>query len=142
MDAEPVGEWRPRGLRRRKASSRRVLQPSRRRHFQLRIRPPPRCPAPHNGRRYCPPPRGGRASARAVRVTYLTHTPDEVADTLKVHVSTVYRLIDDDKLDAISVRSRWRITDESLRRFMGLAPMALMEDDGHTYSVTGCEERS
>lgn len=75
-------------------------------------------------------------------MTYLTHTPDEVADTLKVHVSTVYRLIDDDKLDAISVRSRWRITDESLRRFMGLAPMALMEDDGHTYSVTGCEERS
>ena len=41
-------------------------------------------------------------------------TPDEVADRLRVHVSTVYRRIHLNELSAIRVGRQWRIHPRSL----------------------------
>jgi excisionase family DNA binding protein len=46
-------------------------------------------------------------------------TLDEVAALLRVHVNSVYPLIQQGALPAFKVRSRWRVTRAALTQFMG-----------------------
>lgn len=45
-------------------------------------------------------------------------TIEEIAETLKVSVDTVRRMIRDGEIHAIKVRGQWRITKEALDHYL------------------------
>ncbi len=47
-----------------------------------------------------------------------TYTPGEVAEILKVHQYTVYKLLADGRLKGFRISNQWRITVEEVERFM------------------------
>ena len=46
------------------------------------------------------------------------YTPQEVADTLKVDLRTVYRWIKEGRLAAVKAGVQWRISEENLKDFL------------------------
>jgi putative molybdopterin biosynthesis protein len=50
------------------------------------------------------------------------YTVEQVAEQLKVHPRTVYRLLDAGELKGIKVGRQWRITPEALNSFLQLPP--------------------
>lgn len=46
------------------------------------------------------------------------YTPQEIADSLKVDLRTVYRWIREGKLAALKAGSQWRITETALESFL------------------------
>lgn len=51
-------------------------------------------------------------------ITPALHTVKEVADMLRVHTRTVYRLILDGHLRAIKIGSQWRVPESALHEFI------------------------
>lgn len=61
---------------------------------------------------------GQRYSAVTKRIAIMVYTLEEVADILKVSVSTVRRLIKEGQLKTVRVRTQLRVTKEELDRFL------------------------
>lgn len=49
-------------------------------------------------------------------------TPEEAAELLRVHRTTVYRLIDSGEIKATRVGGQWRIPEAALREMLGDVP--------------------
>lgn len=49
------------------------------------------------------------------------YTIQEIADMLKVHHMTVRRWIRENQLQAVKIGNGWRISEESLNKFLGKA---------------------
>ncbi|TYO97034.1 helix-turn-helix domain-containing protein [Desulfallas thermosapovorans] len=47
------------------------------------------------------------------------YTPQEVADSLKINLRTIYRWIREGKLNAVKVGELWRISESELNRLLG-----------------------
>jgi excisionase family DNA binding protein len=48
------------------------------------------------------------------------YTVEQIAERLKVHTQTVYRLLEAGKLPGVKVGRQWRITPEALNSFLKL----------------------
>jgi len=46
------------------------------------------------------------------------YTPQEVADSLKINLRTIYRWIREGKLNAVKVGELWRIPESALQEFI------------------------
>jgi excisionase family DNA binding protein len=46
------------------------------------------------------------------------YTPQEVADSLKINLRTIYRWIREGKLNAVKVGELWRISETELKRLL------------------------
>jgi excisionase family DNA binding protein len=53
-----------------------------------------------------------------VMTTPKTYTVDEVADILKVHTRTIYRMLERGEMRGFKVGTAWRVSQESLDAFM------------------------
>lgn len=54
-------------------------------------------------------------------------TPEEVADLLRVHRTTIYRLIDSGQIKATRIGGQWRISEAALTELLGNPPVDTAE---------------
>ena len=50
-------------------------------------------------------------------------TPEEAAELLRVHRTTIYRLIDSGEIKAIRIGGQWRISETALTELLGHPPI-------------------
>ena len=73
---------------------------------------------------------GVQVSCRTCLVQIAHHafkTPEEVAELLRVHRTTIYRLIDSGEIKATRIGGQWRISESALTELLGNPPVEIPE---------------
>lgn len=56
------------------------------------------------------------------------YTPQEIADNLKLNINTVYQYIRENKLKAVKIGNRYRISENALKEFLDRSKEGSIED--------------
>lgn len=56
------------------------------------------------------------------------YTPQEIADNLKLNINTIYQYIRENKLKAVKIGNRYRISENDLKEFLDRSKEGSIED--------------